>query len=90
MFDVLAQLNLQILAPIHNRHYYNDFLDSTDRVAMGTAYKERIKGRAGEGRKGILQVDFLGDKYVFEGLMRGKQGMWEIKTRRPTSPVTPR
>lgn len=86
VFDVLAQLSLQMQAPIHNRHYYNDFLDSADRAALGRGYKERVRGKSMEERKGILQVDFLGEKYVFEGLERGKQGMWEIKTRRPTDP----
>jgi hypothetical protein len=82
VFDVLVQMSLQLQAPIHNRHYYNDTLDSEDRGALGKAYKERIKDRSGEGRRGILQVDFLREKYIFEGLIRGRQGMWEIKTRR--------
>ncbi|KAF5309888.1 hypothetical protein D9619_010193 [Psilocybe cf. subviscida] len=33
--------------------------------------------------RGVLQVDFLGEKCVFEGLVRGPKGMWEIKTRKP-------
>ncbi|KAJ3574861.1 hypothetical protein NP233_g1483 [Leucocoprinus birnbaumii] len=83
VFDVLAQLSVQSQAQIRSRHYYNDVLDLADRTALGKTYKERCRGRPGEGARGILQVDFLGDKYVFEGLARGKQGMWEIKTRSP-------
>ncbi|KXN83210.1 hypothetical protein AN958_01724 [Leucoagaricus sp. SymC.cos] len=82
VYDVLVQLNSQMQAPIHNRHYYNDCLDANDRTALGRTYKERVRGRQGEGKKGILQVDFLGEKFVMEGLVRGKTGMWEIKTRR--------
>lgn len=82
MFDVLAQMSLQMQAPIYNRHYYNDVLDSADRAALGKAYKGRCSGRSGQSRKGIFQVDFLGEKFVFSGLARGKQGMWEIKSRR--------
>ncbi|KAF9450767.1 hypothetical protein P691DRAFT_664674 [Macrolepiota fuliginosa MF-IS2] len=82
VFDVLVQLSLQMQTPIHNRHYYNDTLDAADKIALGVRYKERTKGRVEEGRRGILQVDFLGEKFVLEGLVRGKQGMWEVKTRR--------
>ena len=82
MFDVLAQMSLQMQTPIHGRHYYNDVLDAADRVALGKAYKERCRGRSGQSGKGIFHVDFLGEKFVFSGLARGKQGMWEIKTRR--------
>lgn len=80
VFDVLAQMSLQMQAPIHSRHYYNDVLDLADRSALGRGYKERCRGRLGENKKGVLQVDFIGDKFVFEGLARGKQGLWEIKT----------
>jgi len=82
VFDVLAQMSLQMQAPIHSRHYYNDVLDSADRTALGKAYKERCSGRSGQSSKGIFQVDFLGEKFVFSGLARGKQGMWEIKSRK--------
>lgn len=33
---------------------------------------------------GVLQVDFLGEKVIFEGLTRGRNGMWEMRTRRET------
>ncbi len=83
VFDVLVQLSRQMQAPIHSRHYYNETLDSTDRAALAKYFKDRIRGRRGEREKGILQVDFLGEKSVLEGLVRSKQGMWELKTRRP-------
>lgn len=82
VFDVLAQMSLQMQAPIHGRHYYNDVLDAADRAALGKTYKERCRGRSGQSRKGIFHVDFLGEKFIFSGLARGKQGMWEIKSRR--------
>lgn len=83
VFDVIVQLSLQMQTPIRNRHYYNEALDAVDRAALGKRYKERTKGRPAEGQRGVLQVDFLGEKFVLEGLVRGRQGMWEIKTRRP-------
>lgn len=83
VYDVLVQLSRQMQAPIHSRHYFNETLDETDRTALAKSFKERIRGRRGEREKGIMQVDFLAEKCVLEGLVRGKQGMWEVKTRRP-------
>uniref|UniRef100_A0A8H8CEV6 DUF6699 domain-containing protein n=1 Tax=Psilocybe cubensis TaxID=181762 RepID=A0A8H8CEV6_PSICU len=43
----------------------------------------QAKGRERVGevvKRGIIQVDFLGKKFWFEGLVRGPRGVWEIKT----------
>lgn len=83
VFDVLVQLSRQMQTAIHSRHYFNETLDAADRAALAKYFKERIRGGKGERGRGVLQVDFLGEKCVLEGLVRGKQGMWEMKTRRP-------
>ncbi|KAF7759667.1 hypothetical protein Agabi119p4_11362 [Agaricus bisporus var. burnettii] len=78
--DVLVQLSSQMRTPIRNRHYYNDSLNDKARAALGQRYSERTEGRENMGLKGVTQVDFLGEKFVMEGLVRGDKGLWEIKT----------
>jgi hypothetical protein len=68
--------------PIRNRHYYNDSLSDSARAALGQRYSARTEGRTVEGARGVVQVDFLGEKFVMEGLVRGNKGLWEIKTRK--------
>ena len=48
---------------------------------MAECFQERVEGREDEVRRGIKRVDFLRGKVIFEGLVRTRSGMWEIKTR---------
>jgi hypothetical protein len=80
--DVLVQLSSQMRTRIRTRHYYNDSLNDSARTALGLRYIARTEGREREGERGIVQVDFLGEKFVMEGLVRGNKGLWEIKTRK--------
>ncbi|KAJ2986885.1 hypothetical protein NUW54_g9589 [Trametes sanguinea] len=58
---------------------------------MTPEYQERVYNaytlRCGHHRdelaRGIKRVDFLLDHFVMEGVVKAKNGLWEIKTRTP-------
>jgi len=77
--DVLLQLYAQLRQQILPQHYWNDVLSQQDRSEISNAYMRRTR-ESDEGH-GILWIDFLCDEVVFEGLIRTKGGLWEIKTR---------
>src|SRR6266542_292383 len=79
VLDLLAQMHVQLHAQIQPRHFYNEELTDADRAEITKAFHARCKGDTLVMAKGILQVDFLGHKVVFEGLSRATKGLWEIK-----------
>jgi hypothetical protein len=51
------------------------------------AYAKRVReaekrGDRSERGRGVVWLDWLGDRVVFEGLVRGRNGMWEVRTGR--------
>ena len=78
LWQLFAQLDVQILG----KDWYNECLTDGDRARMAECFQERVEGREDEVRRGIKRVDFLRGKVIFEGLVRTRSGMWEIKTRR--------
>ncbi len=78
--DVLMAIYNQLVSQIHQRHYYNEELDDAHRGVLSAAFSDRCGNRRSESERGILQVDFLADKFVLFGLVKGKNGMWELKT----------
>ncbi|KAF8148081.1 hypothetical protein B0H34DRAFT_738223 [Crassisporium funariophilum] len=80
VYDIFSQINRQLHTPIHGRHYWNEELGDSERAGISSAFQERCRGDPGMVSLGVMQVDFLGKKCVFEGLVRGAKGLWEIKT----------
>ena len=78
--DVLWAIFHQLCSQIHQRHYYNEELDDAHRGVLSAAFSDRCNNPSVDREKGILQIDFLADKYVLLGLVKGKNGMWELKT----------
>ena len=84
------------MTPIVGRHFWNEDISDEVRREVGLAFQERVgigpvghpgypaagARDPGEAERGVVQVDFLGAKVVFEGLVRGKNGMFEMKLRR--------
>ena len=80
--DLFDQLHDKLMVPITNKHYYNEELDDDDREKVNEAFKERCAGREIEIVQGVRRVDFLRGRVFFEGLSRGRHGMWELKSRK--------
>lgn len=77
--DLFQQLFAALYKPINQSDYYNDDLDDHDRQALNQAYLTRCRDEA-ERLGGVRRVDFLRGKVFFEGLSRGKNGMWRLRT----------
>ncbi|KAF8888724.1 hypothetical protein CPB84DRAFT_1733144 [Gymnopilus junonius] len=82
VFDILSQMHAQLHTSIHPRHFWNEELGEQERAALTKTFQERVKGAPELVQRGVLQVDFLGEKCVFEGLVRGQKGVWELKLGR--------
>lgn len=82
VYDVLAQMYRQLMSPITGRHYWNEDLTEDDRKAITLAFQRRCGTDSQEIQRGVVQVDYMGKKVIFEGLVKAKGGMWEMKTSR--------
>jgi hypothetical protein len=80
--DMLTQMHAQLHTPIYPRHFYNEELTDADRAEITKAFQVRCRGDSTFIRRGVLQLDFLGEKVVFQGFSRGPKGLWEIKLSR--------
>ncbi|KAG1788749.1 uncharacterized protein HD556DRAFT_1244745 [Suillus plorans] len=77
--DVFMHICQSLARPICYDDYYNDELDADDREELKQAWQERCNSKK-ERMEGVKQVDFLREKYMFLGLTRGKNGMWQLST----------
>ncbi|KAF9052164.1 hypothetical protein BJ165DRAFT_1340180 [Panaeolus papilionaceus] len=84
--DLFEQMHRQLHTPILGRHFWNDELGQEERGEITRAFVRRCRGEVEKVRKGVVQLDFLGRKVVFEGLVRGPKGIWEMKMGRPNEP----
>lgn len=62
--------------------FWNEDLDDADREKIDWAWRERVGNDIREIEKGVRRVDYLRKYCIFEGLARGKHGMWEIKLKK--------
>ncbi|KIJ11723.1 hypothetical protein PAXINDRAFT_171670 [Paxillus involutus ATCC 200175] len=77
--DLFQQLFAALDKGLSKNDFYNNDLDNEDRQKLTQAYYERCRDNA-ERMQGVKRVDFLRGKFEFEGLTRGKNGMWRLKT----------
>jgi hypothetical protein len=82
IYDVFEQMHEQLHEQIQDKHFYNEDLNEVDRTQLAFTFNSRVVGNQMLHAGGILKVDFLGDKCVFEGLVRGPRGIWELRTTR--------
>lgn len=77
--DLFMNICQSLARPIHHEDYYNDELDADDREELKQTWHKRCSSKK-ERMEGVKQVDFLREKYMFLGLTRGKNGMWQLST----------
>ncbi|KAJ6508095.1 hypothetical protein DFH09DRAFT_942750 [Mycena vulgaris] len=84
VYDVLRTLFEKLKRQIVAQDFYNEELDARDREIVTRAFQDRFSMNGWESAreeklKGVKQVDFLGEEFIFVGLER-RNDMWEIKT----------
>jgi hypothetical protein len=82
VYDVLVQIFQQLDLPITGKHWWNEEIDDVLRGKMTAAFHDRTREHQEEAVRGVKRVDYLRGRYIFEGLMKGRNGLWEMKTRR--------
>ncbi|KAI0027236.1 hypothetical protein K488DRAFT_62149, partial [Vararia minispora EC-137] len=80
--DVFSALWRFLHARIQRSDFYNSAVTEEERAKIAGAFH----ARCGEDRAGVAQgvrrVDFLMRECMFLGLSKGRDGMWEMRTRK--------
>ncbi|KAG6887730.1 hypothetical protein C0995_013285 [Termitomyces sp. Mi166 len=81
--DVIMQIHIELQTQIYGRDYFNEEMGSSGRERIARAFERRTQGPEGEEerKKGIRRVDYLEDRVVFVGLVRARDGLWEMKMK---------
>jgi hypothetical protein len=82
LFDLFTHIQRVLTARINNSDFYNNELTQEEREKIARAWKERCQYNQGEMDQGVKKVDYLMRDCIFVGLARGRDGMWEMKTRK--------
>ncbi|KAI0266257.1 hypothetical protein BC834DRAFT_986692 [Gloeopeniophorella convolvens] len=80
--DLFTHIQRVLSSRIKNSDFYNNEITQEDREKISRAWKERCQYNQGEMGQGVKKVDYLMRDCIFVGLTRGREGMWEIKTRK--------
>jgi len=83
--DLFSAIYNVMQVQIVDADFNNDELDDEERKRITAAYRNRVGSDQAEALKGIRRVDFLMGRSIFEGLVKGKEGLWEMKTTKPIS-----
>ncbi|TEB36912.1 hypothetical protein FA13DRAFT_1592078, partial [Coprinellus micaceus] len=83
--DMLTQMHRQLMIPVMESDVWNEDMTKEGRKLVAQGPRRRA-GRAADGGLifegyGAVRLDFLGNEYIFEGLVARRSGIWEIKTR---------
>ncbi|KAI9511053.1 hypothetical protein F5148DRAFT_975823 [Russula earlei] len=81
-YDLLTQMQSLLYSRIKNSDFYNNEITQDEREKISRAWKERCQYNQGEMSQGIKKVDYLMRDCIFVGLVRDRDGLWEIKTRK--------
>jgi len=80
--DLFTHIQRVLTSRIKNSDFYNNELTQEEREKISRAWKERCQYNQGAMSQGVKKVDYLMRDCVFVGLARGRDGMWEMKTRK--------
>ena len=83
--DLFSEVYNVLRIQIVDADFNNDELEDEERKRITAAYRSRVGSDHAEAMNGIRRVDFLMGRFIFEGLVRGKEGLWEMKTTKPIS-----
>lgn len=80
--DILHQIHAKLHRTIRPQDFSNTVLDARDREEVTDAYIARCGDNIQIIQQGAKRVDFMGTDCVLQGFMRGRDGMWLMKTSR--------
>ncbi len=81
-YDLFVQIQTVLSSRIKNSDFYNNSITQEERDKISRAWKERCQYNQGEMSQGVKKVDYLMRDCVFMGLVRCREGIWEIKTKK--------
>ncbi|OSD05075.1 hypothetical protein PYCCODRAFT_1282734 [Trametes coccinea BRFM310] len=83
LYDVFYEIHCCMQHPISAADWLNEEMSPEYQDRVYNAYRLRCANNQQELAMGIKRVDYLADHFVMEGVVRAKNGLWEIKTRTP-------
>ncbi|KAL1948767.1 hypothetical protein VTO73DRAFT_10573 [Trametes versicolor] len=81
LFDLFCAIQNSMLSPISFSDFYNIEMTNDLRDQIAASWAERCRTEA-ERNRGVFKVDYLMGKVIMEGITKGRDGLWEIKTRK--------
>ena len=82
LHDLFGAIFVHMARPISQEDYWNNEVDERMRERIAHAWAARCADDEVERSRGIKRVDFLMDRIILEGFVRGKDGMWEMKIKK--------
>lgn len=77
--ELLLQMHVSLMRQIRQSDFWNEEMAEDVRGDVTDAYRDRCES-SGDHASGVRRVDFLRGRVIFEGLARGRHGIWEMKT----------
>ncbi len=81
LYELFSAIHMCMMTQIGNPDYYNLEMTGEMRERIADAWGHRCRSEE-ERCQGIRRVDYLLGRVVMEGIQKGKDGLWEIKTRK--------
>lgn len=82
LYDLFSTIHAVMRSRISKSDYYNNDVTEEERNKVARAWRERCQYDQHAMSRGVTKVDFLMRDCIFLGLAKGREGMWEIKTRK--------
>ncbi|KAI0779191.1 hypothetical protein BC629DRAFT_1289935 [Irpex lacteus] len=82
LYDMFMAIWGCMSTPITNEDYYNNEMDEESREKIADAWSLRCGESKQERSMGVKRVDFLMEKVGLEGVVKGRDGMFELKVKR--------
>ena len=84
LYDLFYTIYQCMMTQIQSADYWNVEMNADTRAQVAEAWAERCRTEE-ERSQGIRRVDYLMGRVIMEGIQKGKDGLWEIKTRKPNA-----
>lgn len=82
LYDLFYAIWASLRIPIAQRDFWNEEMGGKDRDKISNAWRERCGMDETERASGVRRVDYLRRDVIFEGLVKGRNGTWEMRTRK--------